>query len=60
MLRIEYSDRRCENKLYKTHANAVKAGIRAMRKYGARYRIFKEWTDDSFEQLGLFNQEPEY
>ena len=59
MLRIEYSERRAENRLYKTENGACKAGRKAMQKYGAvKCRIFKEVG--SVRQLSLFEIEPEY
>jgi len=59
MLRIEYSDKRAENRLYKTENGACKAGKRAMQKDGAiNCRIFKEVG--SVRQLSLFEIEPEY
>ena len=59
MLRIEYSDKRAENRLYKTEGGACKAGKKAMERYGAKKcRIFKEVG--SVRQLSLFEIEPEY
>lgn len=59
MLRIEYSDKRSEHRLYKTESGACKAGKTAMQKYGAqKCRIFKEVG--SVRQLSLFEIEPEY
>ena len=59
MLRIEYSDKRAENRLYKTENGACKAGRKAMQKYGAqKCRIFKEVG--SVRQLSLFEIEPEF
>ncbi len=60
MLRIEYSDKRSENRLYKSYGRVKNAAERAILKYGAHPRIFKEWHEDSFEQLNLFEQEPEF
>ena len=59
MLRIEYSDKRAENRLYKTEGGACKAGKKAMERDGAKKcRIFKE--AGSVRQLSLFEIEPEY
>ena len=56
MLRIEYSDKRSENRLYKSYGRVKNAAERAILKYGAHPRIFKEWHEDPFEQLNLFEQ----
>ena len=58
MLRIEYPNKRAENRLYKTEHGACKAGKRAQQKYGAHCRIFKEVG--SVRQISLFEIEPEY
>ena len=59
ILRIEYSDKRSEHRLYKTENGACKAGKKAMERDGAqKCRIFKEVG--SVRQISLFEIEPEY
>lgn len=59
ILRIEYGDKRAENRLYKTETGARKAGQKIMKKYeDTNCRIFKEIG--SVVQLSLFDLELPY
>ena len=59
ILRIEYSEKRAENRLYKTEVGARKAARKLMQKYGdINCRIFKEIG--SVSQISIFDLEPAY